>query len=178
MVRRLVEHEQIGLEHQQFGQMRAHDPSARHLLRRAVEIRITEGQALENPFRLRLELVAIERGELILGVTVFLRSRRPGGLVLFHEPENFLHLRGDGHGDFQHRFLAHGFRLLGQEAGDGVFIAHDFPFVGFLDSQDQTEEGGFARSVRADEGHPFAPVEGVGNPLEQGSARIALGQIS
>ena len=60
MVRRLVEQQQVRLLHEQPRQMRAHDPAAAHLSRRAVEIRFAKAEAAQDVLRLRFELIAAE----------------------------------------------------------------------------------------------------------------------
>ena len=51
MVRRLVEHQQVRLLHQQPRQMRAHDPAAAHL-GGPIEIFFAKAEPGENLFRL------------------------------------------------------------------------------------------------------------------------------
>ena len=81
MVRRLVEHEQVGLHHEQPREVRAHDPAAAHRLGGAIEIGFAKGEAAQDALGLRLELVAAELGVTAQRVVVFLgvglaRARR------------------------------------------------------------------------------------------------------
>ena len=61
VVRRLVEHQQVGLLDEQAREVRAHHPAAAHLAQPPVEVAFAERQSLENGFRARLEGVAAER---------------------------------------------------------------------------------------------------------------------
>ena len=68
VVRRLVEHQQIRLHSEELGEVGAHHPTTRIFFGRLVEVFGFEAEAVEDFFGFGLELVAIERGELVLGV--------------------------------------------------------------------------------------------------------------
>ncbi len=58
MVRRLIEHQQVRLLHEQAAEMRAHNPATTHLAHGAVVIAIAKAQAGEYALGLGLELRA------------------------------------------------------------------------------------------------------------------------
>ena len=90
MVRRLVEHQQVGLLHEQARQMRAHHPAAAHLAGRTVEIGLAKTQAGEDFLRPGVELITAEFVEAVVGVVVeigFTRMPRVPGEHLPAQPD-------------------------------------------------------------------------------------------
>ena len=160
VVGRLVEHQQVGLHHQQARKVRTHHPSTRILTRGLVEIILLEAQTIKTLLRLRLELVAIEVVELILRLGKIRMREIPLRFVLADRAQNSDHFRGDAHGDFDDRFIRRLARLLRQVPGDGVLVALDGPLVGRVLIKDHAEKRRLTRPVGTHEGHAFTPVNG------------------
>jgi len=177
VVRRLVEHQEVGLHDEQAGEVGAHDPAAGILAGRLVEVRLLVAEAGQNLLRLRFELVAVNKRELVLCRTVGRVAERAGGLVLAHRAQDVDHLRVDAHGDFQDRLVARIARFLREVAGDRVFIALDRAFIEVLLVEDHAEKRRFARAVGTDQGDAFAPVDGHFGLPEQGASAEGLGEL-
>ena len=64
----LVEHEEVRLHDEEAREMGAHDPAAGVFAGRFVEVIGFKAEAVEDFFRLGLELVSVESGELVLCV--------------------------------------------------------------------------------------------------------------
>ncbi len=177
MVRRLVEHEQVRFHHQKLGEVGAHDPAAGIFAGWFVEILGFEAESVEDFFCFRLQLVAVERGELVLSVSEIRVGKVAGFLVFPHRAEDSDHFRGDPHGDFENSFIRRFARFLGEITGDRIFVALDRAFVRAVLIEDHAEKSGLAGTVRADEGDAFAPVDRHPGFAEQRAAAEGLGKI-
>ena len=102
MVRRLVEQEQIGLEHEQAREMRAHNPAATECARRPVEIRFAKREPGQNLLRLRLDLPIVLRFQFRVGFAA---------------------------GEFEHRLPARGCGFLREIPERDVFLQRHFSRV-------------------------------------------------
>jgi hypothetical protein len=177
VVRRLVEHQEVGLHHEQAGEVGAHDPTAGILAGGFMEVGFLVAETGENFLRLRFELIAVDEGELVLGVRVVRVTVGAGRLVLAHRAEDVDHLRVDAHGDFENRLVARVAGFLREVTGDRVFIALDRAFIRIVLAEDHAEKGRFARAVRTDESDAFAPVDGHLGLTEQGASAEGLGEL-
>jgi hypothetical protein len=97
--------------------------------------------------------------------------------VLTHGAEDADHFRSDAHGDLDDRFIGRFASFLGEVAGDGVFVALDFPFIRAVLVEDHAEEGGFPGTVGADEGDSLAPIDGHFRFAEEATAAESLGKL-
>jgi hypothetical protein len=150
MVRRLVEHEQVRLHHQQPRQVRAHDPAAAHRLRRAVKIGFAEGEPAQDALRLRFKLVSPSSAKRpcaswysSVSVCPFARLRKDALQLGV--------LRRDGGGQFEHGFVAGRGRFLRQVTERRVAVDDHRPVVGFRRAEDDREQRRLARAVRPDQ---------------------------
>ena len=159
MVGRLIKHEQIRLHHEELGEVGAHHPAARVFTGGFGKIVLLETETRENFFGLRFELVAVERGELILRLCELGCAKVSGSLTLTDRPQQADHFRGDAHRNFKDRLIRWFARFLRKVAGDRVFVAVNGAFVGLVFVEDHTEKGGFPRAVWSYEGDTFAPVD-------------------
>ena len=66
MVGRLVQQQQVGIEKQQLGQFRTHQPAAAEFGDRTCQIAVSEAEATEHYLRLVFEVVAASGLELML----------------------------------------------------------------------------------------------------------------
>ena len=82
MVRRFIEHEEIGLLHKQTSQMGPHDPTAGKHVGWTKEILLGVSEAGENLLGLGLQLIAVELFETILRLAEIFG-------VLFRDPHRF-----------------------------------------------------------------------------------------
>jgi len=174
MVGRLVEHEEIGLHHEQARQMRAHDPAAAHGLGGAIEIGFAKSQAAEDALRLRLVLVTTELRVPAERVVIFLRVSLSRAGAFGEDAHELAVLLGDGAGEFQHRFVAAGRRFLRQIPDGSVLIDDDGPGVGLAGAQDNGEESRFARAVRADQRDPLPEIDTQGNVFKERARAVAF----
>ena len=159
MVRGLVEHEQVGLHHEQAGEMRAHDPAAAHLLRGAQKVRLLIAEPAQHFLRARLHLRIAQRLVLRVRFHVF-RAIDRAGLFQFVQPRfERLHVARAARGHVEHGHFADRFALLRQVADHRPLIALDGPGVRVLGLQDDGEERGFPRAIRPDERDAFAVVD-------------------
>ncbi len=159
MVGGFVQHEQLGLPHEQSGQVRAHHPTAAEFAGRTFEVEIAKAQSLENLFGLGLQREPAEIVEP--GVNVVLPVHR---LVIprfegQHLLAKFHVIVGNPGGQFQDRLLAHRRAFLGEVANPDVPLDEDLALVRFLTPKHQGEQGGLAGSVRPHQTHPIAPQQ-------------------
>ena len=145
MVGRFVKHQEVGLLHQQPGQMRTHDPTAGQRASGTIVIGIPERQSLQNPLGLGHE-GTVEATKLI---AVQMAGRQ-----------------------FENAFLAHGSALLRQKADGRAALAGDSPRSGFLLTQDELEQRGFPGAVRTHQAQPVGPIDGQRDVLKEGSPAI------
>jgi hypothetical protein len=142
-----------------------------------VEVLLFEAEAGEDFLGLRFELIAVEVGELVLGLGEVRMRMVALGLVFAHGAEDADHFRGDAHGDLDDGFIGGLAGFLREVSGDGVFVALDGAFIGAVLIENHAEERGFPGTVGADEGDAFAPVDGHLGLAEQGAAAEGLGKL-
>ena len=155
MVRRLVEHQQVRLQGEQPGEMRAHHPSAAHLARGPLEIALAKSEAGENLLGLGVETVAAEFVEAVVDVIVnvlgMLRLDRMVGFPGFENPSQLRELRRDGSGQFDHRLVAHRRALLRQITELESALHRNLAGIGRRLAEHDGEERGLPRAIRADQ---------------------------
>ena len=148
VVRRFVQQEQVGFEHQQPGQTGAHDPAAAHLPRFSVEIRVAKTEASQHLLRLCLHFRVVELVVLGMCLQVFWARHIPYPLQLVQplfQTGQFVYPAG---GHVQNRFLPERFALVRQVAHHGPFVALHGARVRLPLLENDGEQRGFARAVR------------------------------
>ena len=178
MVGRLVEHQQVRLLHEQPRQVRAHDPAAAHLAGRPVEIPFAEAKAGKDLLGLGLQLVAAQLVEPVMDVVVdVLRVqglRRMVGVPGLDDAPQLREIRRDGRGQFDHRFVRHGRGFLRQIADGNAPLAGSYAVIRLLIAQDDGEERGLPRAIRADQPDAVLAVHLQGGVGEQYPSAVRL----
>ncbi len=175
VVRRLVEHQEVGLGDEEPREVGPHHPAAAHRPRFAVEVALAERQAAEDLFRFRLEHMAAElvepRQRVVIGRFVALAPR----LVEEDDPLDLPHLGRRRGRQLEDRLVADRRRLLGEEAEGPPPFEGDRPVIGEILPEDQGEKGRFPRPIRPDETDPLPLVDLEGDVLEKrpGAERFA-----
>ena len=177
MVRRLVEHEQVGLHDQQPREVRAHDPAAAHLARGAVEVGLAEGEAAEDALGFRLELVAAELRVLAERVVGLLGIGRASARTIGEDAHELAVLRRDGAREFKDGLVAGGGGFLRQVAERGVLVEDDAAGVGLAGAEDDGEQRRLARAVRADQRDALAEVDAQRHLFKEGACAKAFADI-
>ena len=125
MVGRFVEQEEVGLHHEQAGEVGAHDPATAQFLGFPLEVLLLVTESDEDLLRLGLDLGIAQGGVLGRGLAVLGRVNG-AGLLEFVEPllqcGNFSSPPG---GDIKDGLLAGGLTLLGEVADHGPLVALD-----------------------------------------------------
>ena len=191
VVRRFVEHQQIGRGQHQSGQRDTHAPSAREVLHRAVRITGGEAESCEDLAGLGLDAVPAERLEAVLrgavgiqgrgvGLGVRIRTVGAGGRHLVRESHQLLFQLGDVGGaaqDLVDDRSVHLFgQLLGQVPDAGVLADVDRSGVRLLVPDDDLQQSGLADAVAPHERHTATGHQLEGDSLEQGAAPEGLGE--
>ena len=159
VVGRLVEHQQVGLLDEQAGEVCAHHPAAAHRAQGPVEIPFAERQPAQNCFGPRLELVAAERLiPRLHGVKIF-RLGIVAGIERLHPPLKLDDFRRDPRRQLQHRLVADRRGFLRQMADRRLALDRHFARVRRVASEDQREQRGLARAVRADQPDAVVAVD-------------------
>ena len=169
MVCRFVEHEQVGLHHEQSSEMGPHDPSAGHRSSRSVEVAFAEGQSGKDTLGFRLKVVTVQldisRDGFMMLVRAFIRvfAQR-----LLHFDEAF----GNCHGQLKNGFVAAGCAFLRKEAQtdsprkrDSACIRRDF-------TKNERKERGLARPVGSDQANAVARINLQRRVLEKNASRV------
>ena len=133
---------------------------------------------MEHLLRLRLDVRAAERLVLCVGFEVF-RALDVAGL--FERVQLFLQLRDVARaasGDVEHGLGTDAFGLLRQVADHRPSIALDSAGVRILLVQDDGEERGLARAVRADECDALAVVHLQRGVLKERAPAVAFSKIA
>ncbi len=177
VVGRLVEHQQIRLHDEELGEVGAHHPAAGIFAGGFREVLLLEAETGEDLLRLRLQLVAVERGELILRFAELRGGKVAGFLAFADGAEQADHFRGDADGDLEDGLVGWFAGFLREVAGDRVFVAVDGAFVGLVLIENHAEKGRFPGAVRADQGDAFAPVDRHFRLTEKRAATEGLGQF-
>ena len=172
MVRRLIEHQEIGLHDQQSRQMRPHDPTAAEGPGRAVGIPVAEGESREDPSGLDLERMPVEFGEpprrLVMGLLLL--------GVLSQRPLDDCHFGRDVHRQFQNGLVPGRGALLREEADRHGSLGPDGARVRGGFAEDQGKEGGLSGSVCTDESDPVSPVDLERGILEEGASSVGFAE--
>ena len=125
VVGRFVEQEEVGLHHEQTGEVGAHDPSTAQFLGFPLEVLLLVTESDEDLLRLGLDL-GIAQGGVLSGGFAVLGGVDGAGLLEFVEPllqcGNFSSPPG---GDIKDGLLAGGLTLLGEVADHGPLVALD-----------------------------------------------------
>ncbi len=175
MVRRLVQHQQVGLLHQQACEMRPHHPAAAQLFRGPVEVLHPEGQPREDRFGPRFEFKAVQLGVACVRIEVLVRMLLEELLRILDPFAGLAHFRRHGQREVQHRLVADRRAFLRQEAQGGVAFAHDLTGVRLFLAEDHAKQRGFARAVGAHEPDAVTAIDLRGDIREQRAATIGLG---
>ena len=107
----------------------------------------------------------------------FLRVQGLGRVIRFpglEDAPQLRVLRRDGRRQFDHRFVGHRRIFLRQVADGNAALGGDLPGVGRFLAQDDREERGLARPVRADEPDAVLAVDLQGGVGEQHSFAVGL----
>jgi len=171
MVRRLVEQQQIGLLREQPREVRAHDPAAAQRRRRAVHILLAERQPRENPLRLRRDRVPVILRKIADRLVVFVALRIARGLAAAHRLTRLDELRRHARREIDHRLAAHRRALLRQKAERDPALHRDAPLVRRILAEDDREQRGLPRTIRADEPDAIATVHLQRGTFEKHAAR-------
>ena len=147
VVRRFVQHQEVGLLNEQTGEVGAHHPAAGEFAGGPVKVRFLEREALEDALGLRH------------GLSVHVAVRLGAG------------------GDLEDGFLAGRSGLLRQEPdGRSPLPGHE-AFIGRFLIEEDLEEGGLARTVWTHEAQTIVAVDGEADALEEVASAIALGDF-
>ena len=122
-------------------------------------------------------MVAVEGGELVLGFPEFRGGKVTGFLAFADGAEQADHFRSDAHGDLKNGLIRRLARFLREVTGNRVFIPVDGAFVWLILIENHAEKGRFSSTVRADEGHALAPVDGHFRLTQKRAASEGLGQF-
>lgn len=174
VVGRFVEHEEIRLHHEQPGEVSAHDPTAAHGASGAIKIGVPESESLQYPLGFGFKLVTAEFGEMTDGVMIFGGLFVPAFTTGAQGVMDFRHLGHDTSGEFEHRFVAAGGTFLGEVTEGGTAFEADIALIGLINFEDDREEGGFTRTVWADEAEAILAVDLHGDVLVEDAAIIGF----
>ena len=148
---------------QQPGQVRAHDPAAAHLARRALKIAGPEAQTGENLPRFGLQAVAAQLVKTVMNVIMdIFRVQcldRMIGLPGFEDTAQFGVLRRDGGGQLDDSFITCGRVLLWQIAEGNAAFEGDLASVGLLVAQDDREKRGLAGAIRSHQANAILSID-------------------
>ena len=175
MVGRLVEEQEVGVLQEELREGDAHLPAAREVGCRLVEVLDRESESRQDLPGPRLQLIAAQMLEALLGMGILLEHAvelgsllriGDGALQLVDALLPLLHLGGRIHDLLQCRLLAGDLRLLLEVADRRVLRIGYGPLIGRLLPHEDLQEGCLARTVRADE-RPALPRIQL-----QGSGRV------
>ena len=174
MVGRLVEQQQIRLQHEQPREMRAHDPAAAHRARRPVEIALAKGEAGEDALRLRLELPAAVLVENVQRFVISSSSPSARLVALDHL------LRLDQPGEIARpvraRFRRRRARFPAGESRAWRFSrSTTLPSSGEASPRMREKSVDFARAIRADEADAIAAIHLERDILEEDAPGESFG---
>ena len=138
MVRRFIQHQDVGLHDEQPGQVSTHDPATAEGACRFGDISFTECQTTQNTLGFHFEGVAVEFGKACEGLVmngVFLLGMFP------EQAAHFFHCRRDIGSKFEYRLVARRSALLGEKAHGRVPFQCDGSRVGRGFLENQRKEG-------------------------------------
>ena len=170
VVGRFVEHEEVGLHHEEAREVGAHDPAAAEFARGAVEVGATVAQTGEHAFGLCIDLRVGERFVFGVGLEVVGAVDVSFGFEFAEACFEGGDFAGASGGNIEHGFVTNGFGLLREEADHGPGVALDGAGVGFVAFEDEGEEGAFAGAVGSDESDAFPVVDLHAGFFEEGDA--------
>ena len=175
VVGRFVENEEVGFLGEQAGEVRAHDPAAAEFGGAAVEVAVAEAEAVEHLLGLGLDGGAVEFIEAGAGFVGF------GGVLIVgggeeahfaHDADEFGAHRG---GQLDDGFVADGGAFLREVADGGATLEVDGPVVGGFIAENQAQQRGLARAIRADQPDAIAAIHLQRHVLEKDAPAVRLG---
>ena len=150
--------------HEQPRKMGAHDPAAGEGAGGAVVVALAKSEAGQDLLGPGFEAVVLD------GV-LRRRAGRPGVVLgAGSQPHG-----GRTRDELQDGFVSHRHVFLGQESDGGAALPGQGAFVDGILAEDEAEQRGFARAVRADEPQAVAPQDREGHVREQRSGSETLG---
>ena len=183
MVRRLVHQQDVEVAEQHLGHADAHLPTARQPADVARDHLVAEAEAVQDLLGLRRELVAAERGVLLLHLAVAREDRlhlvllvgvghrRLELLVLVVE---FADLAATDDHLVEHGATAHLALFLAEVADRHALWQRHVAVVGMILAGDEAEDRRLARAVGADEADLFAGIELHARVDEEDLVAVAL----
>ena len=174
MIRRLIEHQEIGFHDQKSGKVCAHDPSSAQGARRLVDIRISESQTVEDSLGFDREAVAVKLGKTGVGLVM---DRVVLARMITQQTADFLHGAGSVGGQFQHGLIPGRGALLGKESDADIPLQGNGSRVRGILPQDQGEQGRFSRPVGSDQSDAVSTVDLQGGILEQWVSPEGFGEV-
>ena len=178
MVRRLIQQQQIRLDHQQPRKVRPHHPTTTEFPRRPREILFLVPEPAQNLPRPRLRLRILQRLMLRLRIKIRRRTHIPALLMLLKNRLQSIHLPGLPSRNVQHRLLTHRLTLLRQIPQRGPLITVHLPGIRRVRTQNQRKQRGLACPVRTDQRHPLAVIHRHVRPLKKHAGIERLGDFA
>ena len=158
VVGRFVEDEEVGFLGEEAGEVGAHDPAAAEFGGAAVEVAVAKAEAVEHLLGLGLDGGAVEFIEARAGFVGFAGVFVAGGgeeAHFAHDADEFgVHRTGQ----LDDGFVADGRAFLREIADGGAALKVDGAIVGGFVAEDEAEQGGLARAVRADQPDAIAAI--------------------
>ena len=177
MVGRLIQHEEVRLDHEEASEVGSHDPTTTHLLSGAIEVGVTIPEAPQHFLGLGLDLGVVECVEFPVGLEIGRTADVAFVFELFQGGFQFLdHSRPTGC-DLDDGIVADVFTFLREESGQGPFVPLDSSFVGFFFPEDDSKDGRLAGTIGADEGDALSIVHLEVGIFEQGLSSVGFLEI-
>ena len=165
-----VEHEEVGLHHEEASEVGAHDPATAEFACGSIEVGATVAEAGEHALGFCVDLRVGEG--LVFGVCFEVIGSVDIAFGFEFAEAGFEggDFAGAAGGDVEDGFVADGLGFLGKEADHCPRIAFDGAGVRFVAFEDEGEEGAFAGAVGSDEGDAFPVVDLHTGFFEEGDA--------
>ena len=174
----LVEQEEIGLLHEEAGEVGAHHPAAAEFAGGAVKVLFAETEAGEYLLGLGIELVAAEFVKAVVGVVMdFFRVSGVNVVVGIPGQDEFAEageFGGDGGGEFEDGFVPGGRAFLREIAEVDAAFLDDLAGVGGFLTEDDPKERGLAGAIGADEADAVLAVHLQGGLIKEHLAAIGF----
>ena len=170
----LIEHQQVGLHHQQAGEVGPHDPAPAQGVGGLVKIFRMKSEPAEYLLGLGFEVVAFEFGKFFLGIQSFLAV---WVRILSQSFQGLGEFGGGGGGKFKHGLLTGRGTLLRQVSDPGAALPFNLSLFLFFLSQKNREEGGLPGTVGTNQSHLLTPHHPQGNFPKENFRAEALADV-